>query len=264
MSFDELKRRQAVAWGAAPFENVEPTIASMHDDLVAQLAPRPGERWLDLACGAGAIAFRAARAGADVTGLDLAPGLIEAARRRAREQGLDVEFEVGDCEALPYADGAFEVVSSSVGLILAPDQHAAAAELARVCRPGGRIGLTAWKPESGMGDFFELVSEFQPPMPEGAGEPLDWGKEEHAAHLLGDAFDLRFSEGDAPQLGESGQALWELFRENVGPTKLLYESLEPDRAEAFKEAVIGFFEQHRTNGGIRQERRYLVILGTRK
>ena len=155
-------------------------------------------------------------------------------------------------------------MSSSVGLMFAPDQPAAAGELARVCRPGGRIGLTAWRPDSGIGDFFALLSQFQPPLPEGAGNPLDWGREEHATALLGESFELRFVDGNAPQLGESGEAIWELFRDNFGPAKTLNDSLEPDRAEEFHEAVVAFFEGHRTNGGINQERRYLVILGTRR
>jgi SAM-dependent methyltransferase len=264
MAFEELKQRQSFVWGAAPFENIEAQIAPMHDDLVARLEPQPGERWLDLACGTGAIAFRAARAGADVTGSDLSPALIETARRLAAEQGLEVDLEVGDCEALSYQDGSFDVVSSSVGLIFAPDQRAAAGELARVCRSSGRIGVTAWCPDSGIGDFFALLKQFQPPLPEGAGNPLDWGREQHAKELLGETFDLRFVEGDAPQMGDSGEALWELFRDNFGPTKTLYESLDPDRAEELARAMVDFYESHRANGGIHQERRYLVILGTRR
>src|SRR5439155_19454003 len=133
-------------WGSAPWERVAETLAPLHDHLVAALSPRAGERWLDLATGTGAVAIRAARAGAKVTGLDLAPRLVETARSWAADEGLDIRFDVGDCERLPYDDASFDVVASVVGVIFAPDHGAVARELARVCRPGGRLGRVAWLP----------------------------------------------------------------------------------------------------------------------
>ena len=264
MAFEELKQRQSVAWGAAPFEKLEGDIAIMHDDLVAHLGPQAGQRWLDVGCGPGAIAMRAARAGADVTGLDLAPGLIETARRRAAEEGLSIAYEVGDCEALPYADASFDVVSSSVGVIFALDHRAAGGELARVTRPRGKLGLSAWRPDQGVCAMFKLMAEFQPPPPDGIGSPFEWGREEHATELLGDAFELEFAEGDAPQLGESGEQLWQRMRENAGPAKALYASLEPARREELDRKAAAFYEEFRTDGGIHQPRPYLLILGTRR
>jgi ubiquinone/menaquinone biosynthesis C-methylase UbiE len=264
VAFEELKQRQSAAWSAAPFENLEPDIAVMHDDLVRRLAPRPGERWLDVGCGPGAVAMRAARAGAEVTGLDLAPGLIETARRRATDEGLSIGYDIGDVEALPYGDASFDVVSSSVGAIFAPDHRAAASELARVTRPGGRLGLSAWRPEQGIAAMMRIMAEFQPPPPEGAGNPFDWGSEEYVSGLLGDAFELEFVEGDAPQVGESGAEIWRRTRENAGPPKALHESLEPARREELDRRMEGFYEEFRTNGGIYQPRPYLLVLGTRR
>jgi ubiquinone/menaquinone biosynthesis C-methylase UbiE len=152
MGFEQLKEQHSAMWGSAPFERVSDSISSMHDHLVDRLAPSPGDRWLDLATGTGAVALRAARAGAEVTGLDLAPALIETARSRAAEEGLPVRFEVGDAERLPYGDGSFDVVSSAVGVMFAPDHGAVAAELARVCRPGARLGLACWRPEGHASD----------------------------------------------------------------------------------------------------------------
>src|SRR4029077_13130661 len=126
------------------------------------------------ACGTGAVSMRAARAGADVTGVDLSEVMIETAWRRAQGEGLAIEYEVGDAEAVPCPDGSFDVVSSSVGAIFAPDHQATARELARVTRPGGRLGLTAWRPESSIAKSQQLAARFQPPPPEGVGNPLDW------------------------------------------------------------------------------------------
>ncbi len=162
MAFEELTRRHSVMWGSAPFENIADIISDMHVALVESLAPGAGEHWLDLACGAGDVAFHAARAGARVTGSDLSPVLVEAAQRRAAEHGLDLTLEVADCQDLHYPDASFDVVSSSVGVIFAPDHAQVAAELARVCRPGGRVGLTAWRKESGVGAMFAAMTPFMP------------------------------------------------------------------------------------------------------
>jgi SAM-dependent methyltransferase len=264
MAFEELKQRVSKAWSAAPFEHLEPDIAVMHDDLVRRLAPKAGDRWLDVGCGPGAVAMRAARAGAEVTGLDIAPGLIETARRRAGEEGLSIAYDVGDAEALPYGDASFDVVSSSVGVIFAPDHRAAASQLARVTRPGGRLGVTAWRPDQGICAMLEIIGDYQPPPPEGAGSPFEWGSEEHVRELLGEAFELDFAEGDAPQLGESGEEIWDRARRFAGPAKATWDSLDPARRDELDERMVAFYEQYRRNGGIHQERPYLLILGTRR
>lgn len=264
MAFEELKARQSVAWGAGPFERVAETIADVHDHFVDVLGVEPGERWLDVATGTGAVAVRAARRGADVTGVDFAPALIDTCRRLADEQGLDIRYEVGDAENLPFEDASFDVVSSTFGVMFAPDHRAAAAELARVTRPGGRLGLATWRLEGGAGDLFRLMARFQPPAPPGIGDPFDWGREEHVTELLGEAFELEFQEGDAPHEGESGEEAWELFSTSFGPTKTLYESLEPARREEFHRTFVDYYESHRTDHGIHVSRTYLLTLGTRR
>ena len=149
MAFEELKERQSVVWGSGPYERISEHLAIAHDHLLRAVEARPGERWLDVATGTGEFAVRAAEVGASVTGVDLAPGLIETARERAREGGVEVALEVGDAERLPYPDAGFDVVSSSFGVMFAPDQRAVAAELARVTRPGGRLALLNWHPSRG-------------------------------------------------------------------------------------------------------------------
>ena len=138
MAFEELKQRQSVMWGSAPFEDYVHWLADMHDDLVRRLEPKPGERWLDLATGTGAVACRAARAGAKVTAIDIAPPMVEKARRKAEDEGLDIRFDLGDIEYLPYEDACFDVLVSAFGFVFAPDHANVAAELARVSCRGAR------------------------------------------------------------------------------------------------------------------------------
>lgn len=264
MSFEALKERHATAWGAAPFERVAETAADVHDDLVDSLAPKPGERWLDVATGTGAVATRAARAGAQVVGVDIAPALITTARQLAAADGLNLEFEVGDAEQLPYGDASFDVVASAQGTMFAPDHEAVARELIRVCRPGGRLGLTCWRPGGAIEKFFSLLAEFQPLPPPGAGRPLDWGRAEHVLELLGEAFELELLERSSPQTGRSGEEVWQLFSTSFGPLKTLADSLDPDRHEELHRAFVAYYEGYRTADGIAAPREYLLILGRRR
>jgi SAM-dependent methyltransferase len=263
-TFAELKARQAVVWGSAPWERVAADAADIHDDLIARLGVTPGERWLDLATGTGAIALRAARRGAVVTGQDLAPGLISTARRLAAEEGADVVFHVGDCEALPYPDASFDVVSSAQGAVFAPDHRTVARQLARLCRPDGRIGLTTWRPDGAIAEQLQLLARFSPPPP-GAGVPLDWGRPAYVTGLLGDTFDLEFFEGQSPHRGSSPQALWDLFSTSAGPIKAVAESLDADGLRELKDAWMEYFGRYTTrDGSVAAPREYLIILGTRK
>jgi SAM-dependent methyltransferase len=265
MAFDELKQKQSKMWDSGPFELIADHITDIHDDLVDRLEPLGGTTFLDVACGTGGVAERAAARGADVTASDFAPGLVETARRRAQERGLGIRYGVADAEALPYEDASFDVVASCFGVMFAPDHAAAASELKRVTRPGGRIGLACWTPGGGVGDLFRLIASFQPsPPPPGAGNPLEWGTEAHVQELLGDAFELHVDEVESPQLGESGEQIWDLFSSAFGPTKTLADSLPPERREELRSAFVGFYEQYRDDSGIRHPRHYLVITGLRR
>ncbi len=265
MAFEELKERQSVMWGSGAFERIAETVADVHELVLDRLDPRGGERWLDAACGTGAVAERAARAGAAVTGFDLAPALIETAKQRAAEEGLEIQYEVGDCERLRFDDASFDVVSSTFGIMFAPDHEATARELARVTKPGGRLALANWRPDGGVGDMFRMTAVFAPPPPPGAGNPLDWGREEHVEELLGDAFDLRFDEHASTDEAAGGEEYWQLFSTSFGPVKTLADSFEPERREEFHRAWVSFFEErYRDGDGIRFTREYLLVLGTRR
>jgi ubiquinone/menaquinone biosynthesis C-methylase UbiE len=259
--FEELKTRMSAVWSSAPWEEVAPQLAPIHEHLVRALQPAPGVRWLDVGTGTGAVAILAARAGADVTGIDLAPGLIETARKLAAEQGLEIRFETGDAEALPVEDASFDVVSSSMGLIFAPDHAAVARELARVTKSGGRLGFSAWTPDSG---FFPVTRKYSPPMLPGQGDSDDWASRAYVEPMLGDAFELEFEEGNATFRGESGEAMWQLLVRSAGPMKARSESLGPEELERFHREFVEFLEAHRTNGGISLPSTYVVVLGTRR
>jgi SAM-dependent methyltransferase len=207
------------------------------------------------------LAVRAARAGADVTGVDLAPKLIETARRLAAGEGLGIRFEVGDAEALPVEDASFDVVSSAMGLIFAPDHAAVAGELARVCKPGGRIGFSAWRKDSG---FQPVTRGYSPPLLPGQGDSDEWGSEDYVLRRLGSAFDISFEEGDSPLRGESGEALWKLVTESSGPFKARVAALEPERLAELHREFVELLESHRADGGVSLPWPYLLVTGTRR
>jgi SAM-dependent methyltransferase len=264
MAFTELKARQSVMWGNGPYERITETLTDVHDLVVDRLDPQPGIEWLDTACGTGAVAFLAAERGATVTGMDLAPVLVDRARELAAERGLDITFDVGDAEAMSYADASFDAVSSTCGVMFAPDHEAVASELARVIRPGGRLALACWMPEVGMHEVFKMMGPFLPPPAPGAGSPFAWGNEEHVRDLLGDAFELDFEEHVSPLAVESPEAYWELFSTSYGPTKTALEALDPERQAEFHQTWVAFFEALREGGGVVHPRDYLLTLGTRR
>jgi ubiquinone/menaquinone biosynthesis C-methylase UbiE len=261
MSFEALKAQQSEAWGSAPWEPMAARLAAIHGHLVARLAPGRDERWLDVGTGTGAVALRVARAGARVTGVDLSPAMVDTARRLAAEQGVAIRFEVGDAESLPYEDASFDVVASALGVFLAPDHAAAGRELARVCRPGGRLGVVAWRPDP---EAERMHAPFWPAREPGTGDRRDWGREECVAELLGQEFELEFEDGELRVTAESGEQMWRLFTSHDGAAKAQVDSLDPRRADEYRRAYVAHHERYRTNGHISLPRRYLVILGPRR
>jgi ubiquinone/menaquinone biosynthesis C-methylase UbiE len=258
MAHEALKERQSVMWGNGPFDKIAESLQDMHDRLVEALGVGPGDAALDLGCGTGRVAELLAAEGATVTGIDLAPALIETAKERAAARGLSIDYRVGDCENLTGVDdAAFDAVASSVGIMFAPDHEAAASELARVTKPGGRIALSNWIPGPGVQDLFKVMAPFQPAPPPSI--PFDWGDETRVTELLGDTFELEL----APQLNtvayESGEDYWQDFSQNYGPTKSLYESLG-DRGEELHQAWVELFGP----AALEHRRPYLLVTGRRR
>jgi ubiquinone/menaquinone biosynthesis C-methylase UbiE len=262
MAYEELKRRQSAMWGNGSYQPVTETVADIHARVIERLAPRPGRRWLDLACGTGAVAELAASRGAAVTGIDLAPALIRTATERAAERGLAIDYRVGDCERLDVADGSFEAVSSTCGIMFAPDHAATARELARVTRGGGRVALANWTPTGGVARMFGMMAPFQPAPP--PSNPFDWGSEPRVRELLGEWFELDCTEHTSTLAMPSGEAYWKLFSTNFGPTRTLAEALG-ERREELHRAWVDFFEtNYRRDGEVVHTREYLLVVGIRR
>jgi SAM-dependent methyltransferase len=248
-------------WSAGTYERVAARLAPVQDELVEMLEIRPGDRVLDLATGAGEVAVRAATRGATVTGIDIAEPMLEKARQRAEEEGAHVTFDLGDVEYLPYDDASFDVVASSFGLVFAPDHANVAAELARVARPGARLGFTAWKPNPRLGELYRRFTE----EPIEGREAYEWGREDHVEDMLGEDFELDFVDGTLWLEADSGEEIWKLFSESAPPVIALVRQLDGERREQFHRAFVDLYEGYRTpGGGVRAPRRYLLVLGRRK
>lgn len=256
------KAQQARAWGSAPWQNIaEGVLSAVHDALVSRLAPHPGDRWLDLATGTGAVALRAARAEAEVSALDLSPALVRAARLLAASHRLAVRFDIGDAERLPYSDASFDVVSSAHGVVFAADHRAVARELARVCRIGGRLGLTYWRYNPGLEQLMDRIGYARPPS---ADSPRDWRRPRYVERLLGPDFELEFIEAACSWNAESGEAAWRLLIGSDGPAKTGVAALPSATREALHRDWVEYFERHRDDGVVSVPRPYLLILGRRR
>ena len=247
-------RRAAELWSLAEYEQMAQRFAPVHDQLVERLRPEPGERWLDVATGTGGVAIRAAAAGAQVTGVDIAPGMLEGARAKAP----DLEFNLGDAEALPYGDGAFDVVSSCFGFIFAPNHQATAQELARIC--GGRLGFTAWEPHPELRDLYD---SFDLDAPEGR-HPFEWGKQEHVEELLSPSFGLTVERDVLILDGKDGTELWELWSRSAPPFRAMVAGLDEPRRAELRDAYIELCERYRSGDRVRFPRPYLLVLGVRR
>jgi SAM-dependent methyltransferase len=222
-----------------------------------RLEPAAGVHWLDVATGTGAVAIRAARAGADVVGLDIAPAMIEAARAKAA--GLPITFEVGDAQALPYEDASFyDVVTSVFGAIFAPNHKATAAELGRVGR--ARLGFTSWRPSEELG---ELYGRFGYDTPEGR-EPFLWGREGYVEELLGPYYELSIEPGTWVLEGASGEEIWELWSQAAPPFKARLAEMDDETREAFHRAYVEYCEGYRVADRVAVPREYLLVLGERR
>ena len=227
MDLDQFKQAQRWVWGLGDY----PSFASLIDDAAGLTIERSGvsagERVLDVATGSGNAALRAARAGAQVTGLDLSPALLEAARARAGEEGLEITWVEGDAEELPFADGEFDRVLSVFGAMFAPRHERTASELLRVTRPGGTVALTTWVPEGVMGRMIAAQGTFIPP-PAGAESPVQWGVEAPAREMLAGAAQLSFEPATITFRDESVEHYLANLRENLGPLIAARAALEAD------------------------------------
>ena len=226
-----LKARHRAMWGLGDYPAVAADVISdLGPVLVAATGVGPGDRVLDVAAGTGNAAVPAAVAGADVVASDLTPELFPAGRAFAARHGVELRWEEGDAEALPYPDASFDVVLSCVGVMFAPHHQQAADELVRVCRPGGRIGLVSWTPTGFVGDMFRTMKPYAPPPPPGVQPPPLWGDEDHVRGLLGDRVADVVARRQTLTIGgfASPEAWLEYWKSVYGPTIVAYRSVADD------------------------------------
>jgi len=257
----EPKDAARAVWAAGDYDAVATLIWDVGGRLVRRLEVGPGDDVLDVACGTGNAAIPAAQAGARVVGVDLTPELFAAARRRAGAAGVEVEWVEGDAEALPFGDESFDVVVSTFGLMFAPRHEAAAAEVVRVLRPGGRIGICSWTPEGNVGEFFALMAAHLPPPPGPA--PTLWGSEEHVRDLFAEAgLELSFERELVELRFDTIDEAVALYETKFGPVVKAREQLEPEgRWAALRSDLAGLFARHNRSrdGGVSFPAEYLVL-----
>jgi SAM-dependent methyltransferase len=249
------------------YDEISRTIADAIEHAVERLQPGPGERILDLATGTGwgsrIVAHRVP--GVKVVGADIADQMLDYARSAARILGLDIDYRQADAEKLPFGDGSFDGVVSTFGVMFAGQPEAAAAELARVVKKGGRVVLATWKHDSNLFHMFGVMKKFmpappQPPPP----SPFEWGKSERLKALLGDHFALEIEEGTNRFRYGSGEQAWNLWLNNYGPAKSLAASLDDARRDEFRRAMIAWHETFTSELGYDQPRQYLITRAIRK
>ena len=251
--------------GGPRYDQISRGIADSIEHCVLRLNPQPSERVLDLATGTGWTSRLVAARGARVVGADIAGDLIAAARERAQMEGLDIEYRLGDAETLPFPDGEFDAVVSTCGIMFASRPEAAAAEIGRVTRKGGRIALTTWLPDSNLFKMFLVMKSYMPPPPNPAPpSPFEWGRAERVRELLGNVFDLRFEKGTSFYREPSGEAAWNTFSTSYGPTKSLATNLDESRRAELRRDFIAFHDGFPTELGVCVPREYLLTVGTKR
>jgi SAM-dependent methyltransferase len=253
--------RAASVWslGGRDYEEIIRGVYDGIDATVAGLAPQPGERILDVATGTGITARACARRGAEVTGIDIAAGLLDAAR--SLSGGLAIDYRLGDAEALPFADASFDAVVSTFGVMFVGRPEAAARELARVCRPGGRLALATWTPDGAIAEMFAVMRPYMAAPP--AVSPFDWGRRERLEELLGDAFELAVTTETSHYVETGGEAAWNTFVTGYGPTRALAASLDDARRAELKRDFVAFHERYREGDGIHVPRTFVLTFGKR-
>ncbi len=238
-----IKHKQHLAWSAGDYAVVGTTLQIVGESLCESLDLRAGQRVLDVAAGNGNATLAAARRWCDVVSTDYVPTLLERGRMRAGAEGLPVQFEQADAENLPYSDHSFDVVMSTFGVMFTPDQNKAAAEMARVCKPGGRIGLANWTPDSLVGQIFKTLGKYLPP-PAGVKPPALWGTEARLHELFGEHIDAISIERRNFMFRYHSAAHWlEIFRSFYGPMHKAFAALDDNKQQELATDLIALAEK---------------------
>jgi SAM-dependent methyltransferase len=265
----ELKARHRRMWASGDYPSmVETFLLPIGPRLVEACGVGPGMRILDVAAGTGNASIPAAQRGASVVASDLTPELFEAGRRRAEDEGVELDWVEGDAERLPFDDGSFDVVMSAIGAMFAPHHWAAAGELVRVCAPCGTIGLLSWTPEGLIGSLFRTMAPFAPPPPPGTQPPPLWGSKDHLRELFGDRVALHVLEREVLEVTafERPRDFGEHFKARYGPTIAARANARKSGREGEFDAALDRFCEEWNRGTAdraRFEMEYLLAVGTR-
>jgi SAM-dependent methyltransferase len=243
-----IKQRQQATWASGDFSVIGTTLQLVGELLAEAVDVRAGEQVIDIAAGNGNASLAAARRFANVTSTDYVPELLHRGAARARAEGLNMNFEVADAESLPYLDGSFDVALSTFGVMFAPDHVRTAAEMLRVVRAGGRIGLASWTPEGFIGRLFARTARHVP-APPGLDSPFLWGTEPHIVRLFGrHAIDIR-CERKVFNMRYLSPAHWlQVFRDYYGPTQKAFAALDPEGQRALESDITQLLESMNIGG----------------
>jgi ubiquinone/menaquinone biosynthesis C-methylase UbiE len=248
VDFAAVKVRQQAAWSTGNYAVVGTTLQIVGEQLCEALDLRAGSRVLDVAAGNGNATLAAARRWCDVISTDYVPSLLDAGRARAQAEGLAVQFEQADAEALPYADASFDIVLSTFGVMFTPDQQKAAREMARVCKRGGKIGLANWTPDSFIGQVFKTIGKYIAPPP-GVLSPALWGTKAHLEALFdGVARNITINSREFTFRYRSPAHFMEVFRTFYGPMNKAFAALEGERQAAFAADLMALIQSRNRSG----------------
>jgi ubiquinone/menaquinone biosynthesis C-methylase UbiE len=248
LDFGAIKSRQQATWASGDFGRIGVLLQIVGETLCEAVDVRAGDTVLDVAAGNGNASLAAARRYADVTSTDYVPELLEQGMRRAEADGLPILTRIADAEELPFHDGEFDIALSTFGVMFAPNQERAAAELIRVVRPGGRIGLANWTPEGFIGELFRLIGGFVPP-PAGLRSPALWGTETRIVELFGpESAEIRTERRQYVFRNLSAQHWIETFRRYYGPVFRAFAALDSDGQDRLHAALLALLERHNRGG----------------
>lgn len=245
--FTAIKGRQQAAWATGNYAVIGTSILLVPELLVEAMEIRSGWAVLDVAAGNGNASLAAARRWCRVTSTDYVPSLLDTGKLRAKAEGYEIEFQVADAENLPFADGSFDAALSTFGIMFAPDQQKAAAEMFRVVRPGGKIGLANWTPESFVGGIFKLIGKYLPPAP-GLRPPFRWGTEEGLRELFPEAAALHTQRRMCAFRHVSPEAWLDMFRTFYGPMNRAFAALDSEKQGEFQDDLLALMAEMNRSG----------------
>ncbi len=265
VDYTAIKARQRDTWASGNYAVIGTTLQIVGESLCEAVDVQAGERVLDVAAGNGNASLAAARRGADVTATDYVTSLLDRAQARAASEGLTIDTERADAEALPFPDGSFDVVLSTFGVMFAPNQEQASAELVRACRPGGRIGLANWTPSGFIGQMFKIVGRYVPP-PAGVRPPVAWGDEDRLRELFGsDVQSLAVHRRQFVFRYRSAEHWLDTFRAYYGPTLKAFSAVDDAARAALERDLLALANECNTSstGTLRVPSEYLEVVAVK-